>query len=135
MGFLSKIFGNKEEESFKLIEEELDKLKKKTESEMIALIGSGGRLKGLPLIYVCDDEMELKKFSARLNELVKPIELLSDKRSFRDLIISYENSVLFYKPILSNVSYFAIFQNRDNMLPLKQWVYKKEDALKELFHE
>ena len=67
MGILSKLFGRKDaEESFQEIEKELEQLKKKTSAEMIALIGAGGRLKGLPLIFVCDDESELKKFSARI---------------------------------------------------------------------
>ncbi len=136
MGILSRLFGKKEaEQSFKEIEAELIKLQKKINAEMIVIFGTGGRLKGLPLIYSASDENELKRFSARIYELLNPINNLSDKRQFRDFIINYEDSILFFKKILANIGYFAIFQNKDDLLSLKQWVYKKEQTLKELFHE
>jgi hypothetical protein len=136
MGILTKLFGKKEtEEGFQAIESELVKLQKKINAEMIVIFGTGGRLKGLPLIYTASDENDLKRFSARLYELMAPINILSDKRRVRDFIINYEDSILFFKQILGNIGYFALFQNKDDILLLKQWVYKKEQTLKELFHE
>jgi len=136
MGILSRIFGGKKsEETIQAIEEEMIKLKNKTNAEMIAIFGVGGRLKGLPLIYVADDEPALKKFAARLFELIGPINFLSDERILRDFVINYADSILFYKQILTNIGYFAIFQDKDATLTLKQWAYKKESVLKELLHE
>ena len=69
IGILSKLkdaFSSKSIDSLKEIEIELSKLQKKINAEMIALIGIGGRIKGLPLIYVTNDEDQLKKISARL---------------------------------------------------------------------
>ena len=136
MGILSRIFGGKKsEETIQAIEEEMIKLKNKTNAEMIAIFGVGGRLKGLPLIYVADDEGALKKFAARLFELLSPINFLSDERTLRDFIINYADSILFYKQILTNIGYFAIFPYKNDTLTLKQWIYKKESVLKELLHE
>lgn len=136
MGILSKLFSKKEaEESFKQIETELEQLKKKTGAEMIALIGTGGRLKGLPLIYVSDEEQELKKLSARLTELTMHVENVSEKRSLLDFTIAYYDSALFFKPILTNISLFAVLADKNNITLIKQWVYKKEEVLKELLHD
>ena len=136
MGILSRIFGEKkEEETIQAIEEDLLKLKGKTKAEMIAIFGVGGRLKGLPLIYAADDDSALKQFSARLYELIGPINFLSEKRSLRDFVVNYEDSILYYKQILINIGFFAIILDKEDILTLKQWFYKKESVLKELLHK
>jgi len=135
MGFLSRIFGKKEEESIQEIESEMAKLKKKVNAEMIAIFGIGGRLKGLPLIYASDDEADLKQFSARLYEIIDPLTKLTHDRTLRDFIINYNDSILFFKQFMKNIGYFAIFRNQNDLLNLKQWIYKKEQVLKELLHE
>jgi len=136
IGILSRLFGKKEvEQGFQELESELVKLQKKTSAEMIVILGTGGRLKGLPLVYSAMDENDMKRFSARLFELIGPVNNLSDQRIVRDFIINYQDSILFFKPILTNISFFALYQNKDNLLDLKQWVYKKEELMKNLFHE
>jgi hypothetical protein len=135
MGFLSKIFGKKEEKGIQEIEMEMMKLKKKVNAEMIAIFGIGGRLKGLPLIYASDDESDLKKIAARLYEIIEPLNKLATERTLRDLIINYDDSTLLFKQIMKNIGCFAIFQDRSNILNIKQWIYKKEEYLKELLHD
>ncbi len=135
MGILEKLFGKKSIDSLRGIEMDLNKLQKKTGSEIIAIIGTGGRLKGLPLIYTTSEETDLKRFSARLSELITPLANLSNERIVRDIIINFDDSILFFKQFLRNISYFAVFNNKDNVLALKQWIYKNEQLLKELLHE
>lgn len=135
MGFLSKIFGKKEVKGIQEIELEMQKLKKKVDAEMIAIVGIGGRLKGLPLIYTSDDDSNLKQISARLNEIIEPLNNLATERLLRDLIINYDDSTLFFKQIMKNIGYFVIFHEKSNLLTLKQWIYKKEEILKELLHD
>lgn len=135
MGFLSKIFGKKEQKGIQEIELEMQKLKKKVDAEMIGIFGIGGRLKGLPLIYTSDDESNMKQISARLYEIIEPLNKLAPERTLRDLIINYDNSTLYFKQIMKNIGYFAIFHDKSNLLTLKQWIYKKEDFLKELLHD
>ncbi len=137
MGILTRIFGEKkeEEESIQAIEKDLLKLKERVKAEMIAIFGVGGRLKGLPLVYAADDEPALKQFSARLYELIGPIKFLSEQRTLRDFVINYHDSILFYKQILTNIGFFAILLDKEDILTVKQWVYKKESTLKDLLHK
>ncbi len=140
MGILSKLKdiiskGDKSIESLKQVDEELSILQKKINAEIIAIIGTGGRLKGLPLIYITPDEADLKKLSAKLSELVNPIKDISEDRNFRDFIINFDDSILFFKPIMREISIFAILLKNNDVLTLKQWIYKNELVLKELFHE
>lgn len=138
MGIFSKIkeiFEKKPIESFEQFEEELSKMKDKNRFETIALIGIGGRVKGLPLIYATDEDLSLKRFSAKLSELLKMIENLSNERSLRDFIINYDDSILFFKPIMNNIGFFAILNEKNDILVLKQFIYNNEKLLKELFHE
>ncbi|MHA1150358.1 MAG: hypothetical protein ACTSR8_19190 [Promethearchaeota archaeon] len=136
MGVLSKLFGKKEtEEGFKQIESELSKLAKKTDSEMIGIFGTGGRLKGLPLIYIAEDENQLKRISAQLNEIINPINLIEEDQMVLDVVISYPNYLLYFKEIMKNISYFALLKDRNEILTHKQWVYKNIELMKDLFHE
>jgi hypothetical protein len=135
MGVLSRIFGKKEEKSIQEIESDLGKLKKKTGAEMIAIFGVGGRLKGLPLIYAAENDVSLKQFSARLYEILSPLKNLAPERTLRDIVINYDDSMLFFKQIMKNIGYFALYQDQNSLLSLKQWIYKKEQILKELLHD
>ena len=135
MGFLSKFIGRKDEQDFQLIESEMVKLKRKVNAEMIVIFGIGGRLKGLPLIYASDDDSEVKQFSARLYEVIVPLDKVSVDRNLRDFVINYSDSLLFFKQIMENIGYFAIFGNKNDLLVIKQWIYKKEEVLKNLLHE
>jgi len=138
IGILSKLkdaFSSKSIDSLKEIETELSKLQKKINSEMIALIGIGGRIKGLPLVYIANDEDQLKKISARLYEILNPLNNLSSEHQFRDFIVNYDDSIIFFKPVFSNVGFVANIKDKDDIVGLKQWIYKYEQILKELFHE
>ena len=132
---INQIFGKKEEHDIQVIESEMEKLKKKFNAEMIVIFGIGGRLKGLPLIYASDDDNEVKQFSARLYEVIVPLDRVSADRNIRDVVINYNDSILFFKQIMENIGYFAIFGNKNDLLGIKQWIYKKEQILKEMLHE
>ena len=138
IGILSKLkdaFSSKSVDSLKEIETELSKLQKKINADMIALIGIGGRIKGLPLIYVANDEDQLKKISARLYEILNPLNNLSSEHPFRDFTINYDDSIIFFKPVFSSVGFCANIKDKNDIVGIKQWIYKYEQILKELFHE
>ena len=105
------------------------------EVNRVYLIGIGGRIKGLPLIYVTNDEDQLKKISARLYEILNPLNNLSSEHPFRDFIVNYDDSIIFFKPVFSNVGLVADIKDKNDIVGLKQWIYKYETILKELFHE
>ena len=136
MGILTKfreLFEKKPIETLRQLE--LAKIQLKNRYEIIALIGTGGRLKGLPLVYATEDENSLKILSARLSELLKMIENLSMDDILRDIVINYNDSIVFFKPIMNNISFFAVLRENDDILIVKQFIYKNEDLLKELFHD
>ena len=134
-GFFSRLKTKNAIESLEEFEKELKKLSEKINAEILALIGTGGRLKGLPLIYFAKEEEDLKKISANLVELLNPLNKVSDNRIFRDITISFDDDLIFFKPILKNVGFFAVFYKKDDVILLKQLIYNNEQLLKELFHE
>ena len=134
-GFFSRLKTKNSIESLEEFEKELKKLSEKINAEILALIGTGGRLKGLPLIYFAKEEEDLKKVSANLVELLNPLNKVSDNRVFRDITISFDDDLIFFKPILKNVGFFGVFYKKDDVVLLKQLIYKNEQLLKELFHD
>ncbi len=138
MGLFSKLkdfFSGKSIESLQEFEIELKKLQKKVNSEIIALIGTQGRLKGLPLVYASTEEVNLRKYAALLTELVDPLNQLSNEKKVKDFIVHYEESILFFKPIMNNISFFAIFPEKDNLPALEQWINTNSLNLRRLFHD
>ncbi|HEY0090038.1 MAG TPA: hypothetical protein VGB37_14425 [Candidatus Lokiarchaeia archaeon] len=134
-GFFSRLKTKNSIDSLEEFEKELKKLSEKISAEILALIGTGGRLKGLPLIYFAKEEEDLKKVSANLVELLNPLNRVSDNRTFRDITINFDDDSIFFKPILKNVGFLAIFYKKDDVVLLKQLIYKNEQLLKELFHD
>ena len=138
MGLFSKLkdfFSGKSIESLQEFEIELKKLQKKVNSEIIALIGTQGRLKGLPLVYTSIEEVNLRKYAALLTELVDPINQLSNEKKVKDFVIHYEESILFFKPIMNNISFFVIFPDKDNLPALEKWINTNSLNLRRLFHD
>jgi len=134
-GFFSRLKNKNSIDSLEEFEKELKKVSEKINAEILALIGTGGRLKGLPLIYFAKEEEDLKKVSANLVELLNPLNKVSDNRVFRDITISFDDDLIFFKPILKNVGFFGVFYKKDDVVLLKQLIYKNEQLLKELFHD
>ena len=137
LGLLSKlkeIFSRKSLESFKEIEAEFEKLKKKSSSEIIALIGISGKPKGLPLVYIADDEKMLKQYAARVTELVNPLKNISNEKKIKDVVICYEDSALLLNPIMDDISFFAKIKNRNDISILRQWINNKSQELIDVFH-
>ncbi len=131
---LKDLFSKKSIDSLKEVEQELNKLQKKSNSEIIALLGIHGRLKGLPLIYISKNEVDLRRISAQLTELLKPLKNIYSQREIQDIIIRYMDSILYYRPLMKNVSFFAIVPHKNNLIALQQWINSKREILEELFH-
>ena len=135
MGLFSKLkdlFSGKSLESLMEYEPEIQKLQKKSNSKIIALIGTHGRLKGLPIIYAATDESDIRRLTAQITELIGPLTKLSDEETIRDVTIRYYGSILFYKPISENVSFFALASYKTDISTLDQWVNNNTVALREV---
>lgn len=130
---IKEVIGMKPIETLKDFEADLIKLKEKTNCSYTALIGTGGRLKGLPLIYATDDENLLKRYTAKLCELVEPLKNLSNQDKLREFRIYYEDTIVIFKPIANDIDFIAAVKNSDYVQYIAQWIYKKQSDLKNIF--
>ncbi|HEY0090037.1 MAG TPA: hypothetical protein VGB37_14420 [Candidatus Lokiarchaeia archaeon] len=129
---LKEILNRTSVESLKDFELELYRIKQKTNSKLIALIGTGGRLKGLPLIYTFDDDKILNKIAAKLCE-VKSFALdISDEKKLNEIILNYENNILIFNPFMKDIGFFAIIQSDTDIISIRTWMEKKLPTIKAL---
>ncbi len=138
MGLFSKLkeaLSKKSLESLTEFESEMEKLKNKMSAQIISIIGIGGRLKGLPLIFATSDEDLLKRYSAKLVEVVNAVKNVSPDHSNWDFLLNYYTELLFFKPIMKDIGLFAALKRPEDVTELKQWFFKHEEKLKELFHK
>jgi hypothetical protein len=138
MGLFSRLkefFSGKSIESIKEFETELEKLQKKSNSEVLALIGTGGKLKGLPIVYVSNEDSILKRYTARIAELINPLNTLSAEKTVKDVMIRFEDSILVYVPILKGLSFFGIVPRKNDFFTLRNWVTNNSPLIKELFQD
>ena len=140
MGIISKLkefFEKKpiEFESLKELEKELVVLKKNTNSMIIALIGIGGRLKGLPLVYDASDENVLKLYAAKINELINPIKTLANDKVLDDFIINFKDSIIICKMITDNIGFLGFTRFSNDIELIQQWLFKNMKMLTKLFEE
>lgn len=138
MGLFSRLkefFSGKSIESIKEFETELHKLQKKSNSEILALIGTGGKLKGLPIVYVSNEDSVLKRYTARIAELINPLNTLSAEKTVKDVMIRFEDSILVYVPILKGISFFGIVPRKNDFITLRNWVTSNSPLIKELFQD
>ena len=134
MGILSK--SKSHNGSLQEFKNELIKLQHKIKSKMLALVGLGGRLRGLPIVYVIENgyDHDLKSFSAQLNEFIEPLNKLLSYREVKDFTINTKEETLFFEPIIENVGFFANLSNGNNIFEIKHLLSKNREKLRELLH-
>lgn len=137
MGILSRFkefFVGKPIETIKELEIDLDKLFKKCDSRLMALIGTGSKVKGLSLIYSATNEDIVREFSARLSELIPGIKNLSKTKKIKDIRIDYEDEILYFKPLLEDIGFIALYRQKNDILNIRQWINNKTPIIIDLFH-
>ena len=135
MGRFSNLFKHVRFDTLNEFEIELLKIQQTTNSKIIALIGIGGRFKGLPLLYATDDEKELKIYAARISEFLIHLKNLAADKSLKEYIIYFGDSIMLFKKLIDNVAFVALTRFESDVEPIRQWIFKKEELLKTLFHE
>ena len=136
MGILTKVHEmmvGKPAESLKEFELELYRIKKKCKSKIVALMGTGGRLKGLPLIYTSDEDKILNLTSAKLYEILSCIHDIAGDKKLNDCILSYEGEILIFKPLLENIGLFAIIPDEKEIPHIREWIDKRIPELESIF--
>jgi hypothetical protein len=138
MGILSRFkefFVGKPIETIKELEIDLDKLFKKCDSRLMALIGTGSKIRGLSLIYSATNEDIVRQFSARLSELIPALNSLSNAKKIKDIHINYEDEILYFKPLIENIGFIALYRQKNDILNIQQWINGKTAVIIELFHK
>ena len=135
MGRFSNLFKHVKFETLNEFEIELLKLQHTTNSKIVALIGIGGRFKGLPLLYAAEDEKELKIYAARISEFLIHLKNLASDKTLKEYIIYFGDSIMIFKKLIYTVAFVALTRFESDVEPIRQWISKKEELLKKLFHE
>ncbi|MHA1270060.1 MAG: hypothetical protein ACTSPY_09770 [Candidatus Helarchaeota archaeon] len=135
MGLLSRFkefFAGKPIETFKELEKDVNKLYKKCDSSLIALIGTAAKIKGLLLIYFTKDENYARLIAAKIPQIIDSIKIFNNKE-FTEIRIYYNDELVFLKQILDNISFVAIYKQKNDIYLIRQWIYNKLNILKTLF--
>ncbi|MBD3196446.1 MAG: hypothetical protein GF317_15410 [Candidatus Lokiarchaeota archaeon] len=126
-------FFSKSMESIKELEKELSILQSKFSSGFVSIIGYGGRLKGLPLIYEKKNEKEIKRLSAKLVESLSAMESIKNHQSIENFDIRFTEEILFFRKVTNEVAIIALLPYGNNINKLKEFVKENLSEIISLF--
>lgn len=131
---LKDIFAKSSLESIQDLEKEIKLLHGKAMfSDIVAIIGTGGRLKGLPLIYSAKKEDEFKILVARISELINPIKNLENQNELVEIDFMYKSLYLIYVSIKENIGFLGVSPMMDEIMIFRDWIKKNSKILSTLF--
>ena len=137
MGIFDKIkdvFSSSSIESIQDYEKTIQKLHSMAMfSEIVAIIGTGGRLKGLPLIYSANNEDIFKKMVAQVSELVNIAEALDEQKQLVEVNLKYEGLYLILIPIKENIGFLGVSPTPNDMKVFREWMKKNLKTIVNLF--
>ena len=134
MGILKDLFGKKEIESIQDYEKEIQKLQGSAYfSEVVAIVGTGGRLKGLPLIYSARDEKQFKILTARMSELIANVKNLQNEKELEEVSLVYKGLYIKFIPITENLGFLGISPMKNEIALFQDWLKKNQRILTNLF--
>lgn len=137
MGIFEKIkdmFAKTTFESLQDLEKEIKLLHGKAIfSDIVSLIGVGGRLKGLPLIYSVKEESEFKMIVARISELIKPLNNLKNDKELMEINLVYKGLYLIFMSINDNVGFLGVSPILGDLSIFREWIKKNNKQLISIF--
>lgn len=136
MGILPKLYDIIEKTSIEALndlENELYKLHENIKSEIIAIIGTQDEFKGEVLISSIDDKNLLKIVSTRIREKLPELEDPLREKFYNQLIVNFQDLLLFFRPVLKNIGVLAIVHQKEDIKPIKKWLKEKANILENLF--
>lgn len=137
MGIFDKIkdlFAKSSLESIQDLEKEIKLLQGKAIfSEIAAIVGIGGRLKGLPLIYSAKQEDKFKILVARISELINPIKNLVNQNELLEIDLMYKGLYIIYVSIKENIGFLGVSPMMDDIIVFREWNKKNSKILTNLF--
>ncbi|MHA1312019.1 MAG: hypothetical protein ACTSWR_07085 [Candidatus Helarchaeota archaeon] len=136
MGLISRLkefFTGKPIETFQELEKDMNKLYKKCNCSLIAFVGVASKIKGLPLIYSADNENNVRLFSAKLPLIINPLKNFQETKPIDSIKINYNNEFIYLKPILDNIAFIAMYNQKSDFLTINQWLDNNFSILLNLF--
>lgn len=131
---LKDIFAKSSLESIQDLEKEIKLLHGRAMfSDIVAIIGIGGRLKGLPLIYSAKQEVEFKILVARISELINPIKSLEIQNELLEINLAYRGLYITYVSIKENIGFLGVSPMMDEIIIFRDWIKKNSKILSTLF--
>ena len=138
MGILPKLFHTIKKEyidSLNNFESDIYKLQDEINSKLITIRGTTGEFKGTSLISSTDDERIVKKFSERISDKLPEFEDLLRDPIFNQIILNYEDILLFFKPLTRRIGILAIVHDIDDIKIIKKWLKERAPTLEKIFEE
>jgi hypothetical protein len=137
MGLFEKIkdvFSKTSFESIQDFEKEIQELRRHTMfSEIVAIIGTGGRLKGLPLIYSANQEDKFKKLVAKISEVMFLVNNLDIQEDLKEVILNFNGLYLIFIPIQENFGFLGVSPTENELKVFREWMKKNLKTLNALF--
>jgi ArsR family metal-binding transcriptional regulator len=138
MGLFSKLketLLGKDIETAVEFEKELEELVTDYGLTHVAIIGIGGRLKGLPLIYSSENENVIKNLAAKMPELIKPIQTLQPSQEFERTVIKYKEKYLILIKLNENIGFIGMSDRKTPIEDSVKWIESKKDIINKLFEK
>lgn len=120
-------------ESVKELENELMELQSKFKSGFVSVIGYGGRLKGLPLIYQADNKDQIKKVSAKFVNALESMEGLLGRQSVENLNVRFTENIVHFRKVNNEIGIIALIEYGKDIDRIKEWIGDNLSKVKKLF--
>ena len=133
MEILKKFFGSTSIENLKELEKELMELQEQFKSGFIAVIGFGGRVKGLPLIYQTKNKEEVKKRAAEFVNALGSMDGLLGRQSIENLNIRFTENILYFRKVNNEIGIIALIEYGKDIDRIRDWIGDNISKVKILF--
>lgn len=130
---IKNIFGKTSIESLKQLEKEIVDLQNKLDSGFVTIIGYGGKLKGLPLIYKKDDEKRIKRFAAKVIQSINSLDSILESQNLENFNIHYTENILHFRKINNEIGILAFMNYGSDINKLKDWIGDNLTKVRSLF--
>jgi hypothetical protein len=133
MEILKKFFGSTSIENLKELEKELMELQEQFRSGFIAVIGFGGRAKGLPLIFDAKNKEEIKKISAKFVNSLSSMNDLLGRQTIENIELRYTENILYFRKVNFEIGIIALIEYGKDIDKIKDWIGDNLSKVKMLF--
>jgi len=120
-------------ENLKELESELLELQEQFKSGFIAVIGFGGRVKGLPLIYQAKNKEEVKKMAAKFVNSLSTMDGLLGRQSIENLNIRFTENILYFRKVNNEIGIIALIEYGKDIDRIRDWIGDNLSKVKILF--